>query len=192
MSRYTKALGLDDSEHRVNTALSVSGVMEWGISKAPALLGGKLADMAYTAVNKRFPNHKWGVDAVGSVGVIVVAYGLQFGGSRFMPKYTHLLDKVTDGMAGRMSPAISNTIKRMVGMSPAQGTGTDSLSVDGDRDAMKELGSLLYASPETTGSLADEMFALMKADGVEVNAEGKTAIARNMRTAAQKLAQGRF
>jgi hypothetical protein len=192
MGRYSKSLGMDP-EHKVSATFSLTGAAEWAVSKAPALLGGKLADWVFNQANLKFPNYKRGVDFVGCVGVIGAGYGLHVAVSKFSPENSRMADKITDGMVGRCAPNLLNVFKNLLGMKPAnaraaQGTG----SLDGDRQAVMEVAQLLHASPETTDQLAKEMVEIMRKDNVQLNDAGAAAVARSMRQGYQRLAQGAF
>ena len=186
--KYSSALGID-SEHRVQTNLSVTGISQWAISKAPAVLGGYLADRAYKAAVERFwdkEKSKWLPETVGTVGVLVAGFGIQYAGARFMPNSSHMLDKVTDGMCGRMSPAIMNTVKRLLGIAPAANA---QAGVDGDDEAMRQVASLMAASPDFIDTLANGMVDQMRNNGADLSDDTGPELQRSMRSVARQLAK---
>lgn len=191
MGRYTKALGMD-GENKVGAVLSVTGAAEWAVSKAPALLGGQIADWVFKEANIKFPNYKRGVDFVGCVAVVGAGYGLHVAISKFSAANSRMADKITDGMVGRCSPNLLNVLKGLLGMKPANARAQGTGSLDGDREAVMEVAQLLRASPETTDRLAREMFTIMAKDGVQMNAAGQDAVIRSMRQGYERLAQGAF
>lgn len=188
MGKYSQALGIS-SDHRVQTTLSLTGVGQWAVSKTPAVLGGYIADWAYTkAVEKFFkPGSKWVAETIGTVGAVIAAFGLQLAGSRFLPDSTHMLDKVTDGMCGRMSKPIVNTAKRLLGMTPANAANAN-LSLDGDDEATRQVAALISGSPEFLDVLADGMVDAMRRDEVDIDSGAKPALVKSMREVARQLA----
>lgn len=196
MGRYDRALGIGTAVE-VKTALSVAGATEWAVSKAPALLGGTLAQWVQDWANAKWPKHPRGADFVGGLAVVVAAYGLQVGLGRFMKESTHLADKITDGMIGRTSGVLIHLFRGLVDAKPppkaAQGTASAAnASLDGDRAAITDVGYLLKNSPETTQEMADAMFSIMKRDGHEVDEGGREALVSSMREVAGKFAAGNF
>ncbi len=206
MSKYSKALGLD-SGHQVTTKLSVAGASEWAVSKTPAAAGGIFADWVYNKAVAKWPKAKRGPRFVGSVAVAIGAYGLQIAMAQVSPTSSHLVDKMTDGMIGRVAPEAWRLLvglfeKDKKGDNQKSDTyvpptddeifGTANASLDGDRQAVMEVGQLLQQSPETTQQIADQMFAIMKRDRVDMDPAGQQAVVRSMREAAAKLAKGNF
>lgn len=206
-SKYSKALGIA-SDVEVTTPLSISGATTWLVSKVPAVLGGSLAEKAYDWAVSRWPKHPRGADFVGSLGVIIAAYGMQALMTRFNGGNTHMVDKVTDGMMGRVSPALWRLLKSLwpsggggpKAPAPRGGAAEDyknlpgpaNASLDGDRKAVIDVAGLLRDSPETTKLLADELFAVMKREGHDVDEAGHQAMVKSFREATAKMAQGNF
>ncbi len=195
MGRYDKALGIG-SAVEVKTPLSVAGATDWAVSKAPALVGGTIAQWVYDKAVEKWPKHPRGADFVGGVAVVVSAYGFQVAMGKFMKDSSHLADKITDGMIGRASGILVHLFRGLFGSKPkaAQGTApvAANASLDGDREAITDVGGLLQNSPETTQEMADAMYAIMRRDGHEVDEGGREALVRSMREVAQKLAAGNF
>lgn len=195
MGRYDSALGIGPAV-QVKTALSVTGATEWAVGKAPALVGGTMAQWVYDWAIKKWPKHPRGADFVGGLAVVVAAYGFQVGMAKFMKDSTHLADKITDGMIGRASGILVHLFRGLFGakQQAAQGTApaAANASLDGDREAITEVGGLLQNSPETTQEMADAMYAIMRRDGHEVDENGRVALVRSMREVAQKFAAGNF
>jgi len=203
--KYDEVLGLTASQ-KVPVSLSVSGVTQWAVSKAPAMMGGQFADWVYDWANKKWPNYKRGAQFVGGVAVVVAGYGLQLAATKYQANLTRMADKVTDGMVGRVSPVLWNLFKGLFHsdneQAPAQpagrriasggGAANGPASLDGDREAIMEVGQLLHASPETTDQLANAMIDIMRRDNVDMNDQAGSALARAMREANARLANGRF
>lgn len=189
MGKYSKAMGFDEEQY-IATALTLDGVGRWAVGKLPAVLGGYIADYAYTAVVKRFhtKESKWVPETIGTVGTVVVAFGIQYAGARFMPDSTHFLDKLTDGLCGRMSPAIMNTAKRLLGMTPSAAANAN-LSLDGDDGAMRQVAALMHASPDFLATLADGMVDVMSKNDVDLDGGTKPELVRSMREVARQLSQ---
>lgn len=210
--RYLKALGLE-SDHQVRTILSPEGALEWGASKAPAVAGGLWADWVYEWANKRWPESKRGPEFIGGVCVVVGAYALSVLTTRYQANASHLVEKLTDGMIGRISPVIVHLFRglfeekktakpapaatpRALPAPPPQGGGTGSraanASLDGDREAVMDVANLLASSPETTQAMAEEMYRIMRRDGHDIDEGGRQAVAASMREVASQIASGRF
>lgn len=197
MSRYSKALGLD-SGHQVTTPLSVGGAVTWATSKLPAALGGHVADWVTEWAIKRWPKNVRGPKFVGGVATVVAAYGLAVGASKVWPDGGHMVDKLTDGMIGRVSPSLTSLLKSWMeggkgaAAGPPANPGPANASLDGDRTAIMDVAGLLHASPETLSLMADQMFGIMQKDGVDIDAGGRDSVVTSMREAAGALAGGRF
>jgi len=197
--RYVKALGLE-SDHRVKTDLSPEGALTWGVSKAPALAGGLWADWVYAWANKKWPNYKRGSEFLGSVAVVVGAYAMQVLATRYQQSASHLTEKMTDGMIGRVAPFVVHTFKNLFASDktaptpkgPDKSGGVANASLDGDREAVRDVAGLLHNSPETTQLMADQLFQIMKRDGHDVDANGHKALVSSFREASRKIAGGEF
>lgn len=206
IGKYDEALGLTASQ-KVPVSLTVQGVTQWAVSKAPAMLGGQFADWVYDWANKKWPDYKRGAQFVGGVAVMVSAFGLQLVATKYQANLTRMADKMTDGMVGRVSPVLWRLFKGLFGNDNAAAPNTQQgarkltagepvangvASLDGDREAIMEVGQLLHASPETTDQLANAMADIMQRDNVDMNAAGRAALVRSMREAQAHLANGRF
>lgn len=186
MGKYDQALGLDEPKG-VKVDVSVGGVTNWLASKAPAVLGGHMGQWVIEWALKRWPNHKRGAQFVGGVSVLVAGFGIEVLVGKSSPSNGRLFDKITDGMVGRASPYITNTVKQMLGGEvPKAANGTASL--DGDREAVAEVARLLRDSPETTQDLTNKMFEIMRRDGVDIDDDGRQAVVRSMREVTATLA----
>lgn len=209
--RYVRALGLD-SDHRVRTDLTPEGALTWGVSKTPAVAGGLFADWVYEWAAKKWPNSKRGPEFVGGVCVVVGAYGLSVLATRYQPTASHLVEKMTDGMIGRISPVVVHLFRSLFDdkkqpaapgaaagralpagqRSPGAARVANGISLDGDREAVMDVANLLYSSPETTQAMAEQMFQLMRRDGHDIDEGGRQAVATSMREVAGQIAAGRF
>lgn len=192
MPKYLKALGLD-SEHTVTTQLSVSGATQWLVSKAPAAVGGLIAQQVYDWAAEKWPKHKYGRDFVGSVGVVVAGYGIQVMLSSRGSNLSHMADKFTDGMVGRVSGQIWGLFKKATGLAQANPANASSaLTLDNDRQAVIEVGDLLASSPETTSAMAAMITDIMRKEGHEVDDAAAKGLVDSLREASSRLAKGKF
>ena len=213
--RYLRAMGLE-SRSPTSTELTPEGAMVWAASKVPAAVGGKFADWVYVWANKKWPYAKRGADFTGGVCVVVGAYGLQVLVTRFQGGYSGIIDKFTDGMIGRISPVVWGLLSGMfesdkskaerqakrlgevgaaAGGAAGRAIGSGGLptnGLDGDRESVRDVAALLRDSPETTQQMADQMFAIMREEGVKIDDAGRQAVVTSMRQAATNFASDNF
>jgi hypothetical protein len=113
MGKYDGALGLVRlaAPESAKVTISPGGIARWAASKTPAILGGSLADFAHDWGVQRWPNSPRGVDFVGGAFVTVLAFAAQTAGGKFLPGSERLIDKMTDGMMGRIGPLVLKVLK---------------------------------------------------------------------------------
>lgn len=196
MSKYTKALGFYTGKEVVPKPLSAEGAIGWIASKAPAVLGGHVADWVTEWAINRWPTNTRGPKFVGGVATVVAAFGLSALTAEAGANHARLMDKLTDGMMGRVSPSITGLIKsfweKKAPAAPPADPKAANASLDGDRVAVMDAAGMMHASPETVSLLAREMAGIMKADGVEIDARGQESVATSMLEALGRLAGGQF
>jgi len=197
MGRYTKALGIDRSDTTSNAELSPQGALTWAVSKSPAVLGGFLAQWAYDWGIKKWPKHPRGAEFVGGVTTVIVAYGLQVAVTKYSPQHGRMVDRLTDGMMGKVGAVVWRIVKGLFGIKDAKGGAKQAGNalqpcLDGDREGVREAAGLWANSPDTMQSMADEMFKVMRRDGVDINPEGQRAVVRAMNEVTGKMARGEF
>lgn len=189
MGKYSAALGIGQQAKR--PSLTVSGATEWAIGKLPAVVGGHIGQWAYNWAVKKWPNHKRGAEFVGSLGVLLGAFGLELAIGRWMPEYAATAAKLTDGMIGRAAPVMTRTFRKLLGMEadPKAAQGTAGASLDGDRAAIREMAQILRDSPQTTQEFANGMLTAMQRDGITLDTAGREAVVKSMREMAGQLAR---
>lgn len=195
MSKYSQALATYSGKELPKNLVSAEGALGWVVSKSPAVLGGHIADWVTEWAIARWPANKRGPKFVGGVATVLAAFGMCVATDKFSPANARLMDKLTDGMIGRISPSITGLLtswwsgKKSPAPPPADPANA---SVDGDRTAIMDVAGLLHASPDTLSLMADQMFGIMKKDGVDIDAAGRESVITSMREAAGQLAGGRF
>lgn len=192
MSKYSEALGINQAPVQ-RLRMEPGSVAQWAASKAPAVVGGHLGQWCFEWAIKKWPKHPRGAEFVGSMGVIVGAFGLELAAQKWANEYARLAEKVTDGMIGRAGPVITRMVRKLLGMedaTPKAAQGVDAASVDGDPEAVRELARLLRDSPHTVDEMARAMAGVMRTDGVNIDDTGEQAVVRSMREVAGKLARG--
>lgn len=194
MSKYSRALGLD-SGHTVSTQLSLSGAGAWLVSKVPAAVGGLIAKQVYDWAAAKWPSNKYSREFVGSIGVVVAAYGVQALVSATSPSSSHMLDKLTDGMIGNVSGVVWGLTKKLFANSAGvanSGGASSAVTLDGDRQAVIDVGDMLASSPETTSAMAAMITDIMRKEGHEVDDAAAKGLVDSLREASSRLAKGKF
>lgn len=191
MSKYSNALGINQTPVQ-RVRLDPGSMAEWAVSKVPAALGGHLGVWAYEWAIKKWPSHPRGAEFVGSMGVIVAAFGLELAAQKWAPEYARLAEKVTDGMIGRAGPVLTRMVRKLLGLgdaTPKAAQGVEPASLDGDAEAVRDVARLLRDSPQTVDEMAQSMAEIMDRDGVEMNDAGRNAVVRSMREVTARLAR---
>lgn len=217
MGRYSQSLGIVTTPGYSPLAPTKLGDVpsdftNWGISKMPAVAGSYMAIWAYNWANEQAKKRKWfatrGAEFIGAVGVVIIAYALDVLTRKFKPDWARMADHFTDGMIGRAGPVIARVtgVEKLLPEgfkskpanaldAPANDGGAaqgfSSVSLDGDRQATMGAAELWANSPESTASMANAMYEIMRDQGVEgLDEQVREHMVQSFREASNLMARG--